>query len=142
MNAYLGRDNEIVTLPTVLLDGLAHKLLALPIGITLSAIDEITAHVVHRLHASKSAFCVRSVSIPFQMSWGGQGEANWRLTSVDIAAVCKPAAQEDGPRHSDRSGQECGIPSRGDPRLRLQHCAGRGCFVVGKCECWRGLLWI
>ena len=76
MNAYLGRDDKIVALPTILLDGLAHDLLALAIGITLSAIVEITAHVIRRLHASRGALCVRPVSVPCQKSWGGQLETD------------------------------------------------------------------
>lgn len=63
VQTYLGGDDEVVALPAVLLDGLAHDNLRLAGGVDLGAVEKVDAAVVGGLHAGKGALCWL-VSIP------------------------------------------------------------------------------
>ncbi len=69
---YLCGNNQVIPLPRVLLDSLAHNTLRLAVGIHLGAVEKVDAAVVGGLHACKGAL------------------------AVDVAAVREPAAQRDG----------------------------------------------
>lgn len=79
---YLGRDDEIVSLPAKLLDGLAHDLFGLTLRVHLGTVKEVDTDVVGGFHAGEGAF------------------------SVDMTAVCQPATEGDGRNLETGAAQE------------------------------------
>lgn len=59
---YLGGDDQVIALPAVLLDSLAHDNLRLTLGVGLSAIEEVDATVVRSFHAAICALYMMSSS--------------------------------------------------------------------------------
>lgn len=53
--SHLGGDDEVVSLPAILFDGLAHDNLALAAGIHFGAVEKVDARVVRGLHAGIGA---------------------------------------------------------------------------------------
>lgn len=74
LSTHLGRDDQVVALPPVLLDGLTHDLLRLAVRVPLGAVEKVDPAVVRRLHALV------------------------RALAVDVPAVREPPAERDG-RH-------------------------------------------
>lgn len=63
---YLGGDDQIITLPSKLLDGLSHDSLRLAPGIDLGAVEEVDTTIIGRLHTRKSSlYSHNAISISF-----------------------------------------------------------------------------
>lgn len=63
MAGYLGRDYQIISFPTELLDSLAHDNLGFTIGVFFGTVKEVDTAVIGSLHAFKGTFCRASQSI-------------------------------------------------------------------------------
>lgn len=119
--AYLGRDDQVVPLPSKLLDRLAHDDLGLALGVHLGRVEEVDAAVVRRLHAGQRALCKHASSATMVSSPGAGGR-----TLVDMAAVGEPAAERDGGDLEAGPAQKPVLHGR--EIIRLGHCGGSDNF--------------
>ena len=76
-DAHLGGDDEVVSLPAVLFNGLAHDLFALAAGIHLGAVEKVDAAVVCSLHAGIGTLCA-AVSMRDKLDASGEGIIAYR----------------------------------------------------------------
>lgn len=97
-SAHLGGNDEVVSLPAVLFNGLAHDLFALAGGVDLGAVEKVDARVVGGLHAGIGALCGK-LAYTAQLGQLPLLKTNPPIhTAINVAAIGQPSTEGNG-RH-------------------------------------------